>query len=179
MYITNQNVNTYSTNFKSKGAVTQKKLGETMQELATRLIEKEKTKLDFDKNVIHKLLLGFSQKEISEKMGISSYKISEISTKYKTHKIYIQRRNAAIADKLKNGLSRKTVMKRTVQKVAEANNAFAEKVKNRDELILEKIKSGMEGKQVAKELGVSEATVMRAVQKLGLKIRELRKLAKD
>ena len=70
------------------------------------------------------------------------------------------------------------VSKRTVQIVAEANNAFAEKVKDRDALIIEKLKTGMNGKDIAKELGISEATVMRAAQKLGLSVRDLKKFNK-
>ena len=70
------------------------------------------------------------------------------------------------------------ISKRTIQMVAEANNAFAEKVKDRDALIIEKLKSGMKGKDVAKELGISEATVMRAAQKVGLTIRDLKKSLK-
>ena len=173
-------------NFTSKNTVfVQRKVGETAQELAERLTDIEKKKIDADKNILRALLKGFSIGEISEKMGVSLYKVNEISTKYNAHKIYIQRRNDIILDKLRNGVPRKTIMKemdvskRTVQIVAEANNAFAEKVKDRDALIIEKIKAGMYGKDIAKELGVSEATVWRTAQKFGLTVRELRKLAKD
>ena len=172
-------------NFTSKNTVfVQRKVGETAQELAERLINIEKKKIDADKNILQALLKGFSIAEISEKMGVSLYKVNEISTKYNDHKIYIQRRNDIILDKLRKGVPRKTIMKemdvskRTVQIIAEANNAFAEKVKDRDALIIEKIKSGMDGIEVAKELGISEATVMRAVQKFGLTIRDLKKSSK-
>ena len=184
MYI--NGINNNYPNFTSKKAVfAQRKIGETVNELAERLIETEKKKIDADKNILRALLKGFSIGEISEKMGVSLYKVNEISTKYNAHKIYIQRRNDIILDKLRNGVPRKTIMKemdvskRTVQIVAEANNAFAEKVKDRDALIIEKIKAGMYGKDIAKELGVSEATVWRTAQKFGLTVRELRKLAKD
>ncbi len=180
MYI--NGINNNYPNFTSKKAVfAQRKIGETVNELAERLIEVEKKKIDADKNILRALLKGFSIGEISEKMGVSLYKVNEISTKYNAHKIYIQRRNDIILDKLRNGVPRKTIMKemdvskRTVQIVAEANNAFAEKVKDRDALIVEKIKSGKDGIEVAKEMGISEATVMRAVQKFGLTIRDLKK----
>ena len=160
-------------------------LKESAKDIATRLIDAEKKKLDVDKGILLALLKGFSIGEVSEKMGVSLYRVNEISSKYNAHKIYIQRRSDIILDKLRKGVSRKTIMKemdvskRTVQIVAEANNAFAEKVKDRDALIIEKIKAGMYGKDIAKELGVSEATVWRTAQKFGLTVRELRKLAKD
>ena len=172
-------------NFTSKNTVSvQRKVGETAQELAARLTNIEKKKIDADKNILQALLKGFSIGEISEKMGVSLYKVNEISTKYNAHKIYIQRRNDIILDKLRKGVPRKTIMKemdvskRTVQIVAEANNAFAEKVKDRDALIIEKLKTGLNGKDIAKELGISEATVMRAAQKLGFSVRDLKKSSK-
>lgn len=184
MYISS--INSNNTNFTGKNIVqVQKKATESISEIATRLIDAEKKKLDVDKGILLALLKGFSINEISEKMGVSLYRVNEISSKYNAHKIYIQRRNDIIWDKLRAGKSRKTVMKemdvskRTVQIVAEANNAFAEKVKDRDALIIEKLKTGMNGKDIAKELGISEATVMRAAQKLGLSVRDLKKMAKD
>ena len=173
-------------NFKSKKPnLVILKNSRSMKEIAAELIEKKKKNLDLDKNILQKLLMGFSIKELAEKFGVSVYRVNEISAKYQAHKIYIQRRNDIILEKLKNGVSRKTIMKemdvskRTVQVVAEANNAFAEKVKERDALIIEKLKTGMNGKDIAKELGISEATVMRAAQKLGLSVSDLKKLAKD
>ena len=184
MYINNINFNNLT--FSGKNVIKiQKKATESLSDIATRLIDIEKKKLDVDKGILLALLKGFSINEISEKMGVSLYRVNEISSKYNAHKIYIQRRNDIILDKLRKGVPRKTIMKemdvskRTVQIVAEANNAFAEKVKDRDALIIEKIKAGMYGKDIAKELGVSEATVWRTAQKFGFTVKELRKLAKD
>ena len=140
-----------------------------------------------EENDVYSVVCGLPQnyRTVIYLLYYEGYKVNEISAKYKAHKIYIQRRNDIILEKLKKGISRKTIekemdiSKRTIQDVAEANNAFANKVRERDGLILEKIKSGMYGKDIAKELGINEATVWRTVQKYGLTVRELRKLAKD
>ena len=156
----------------------------TTSEIATKLINEEKSKLDKEKVILQKLLMGFSISELAEKFGVSSYKVNLISVKYNAHKIYMQRRNEIILAKLKKGISRKTiekemdVSKKTVQDIAEANNIFKEKIKNRDALIIEKIKSGMEVKDVAKELGIHEATVLRTTKKYDFIVRTLKKETK-
>lgn len=169
-------------NFGAKKAqVVVKKFQESVNDIATRLIDEEKRKLDLDKVILHKLLMGFSIGELAEKFGVTRYKVNEISAKYNAHKIYIQRRNEIILEKLKKGISRKIiekemdVSKKVIQDIAEVNNVFKEKIKERDVLILEKIKSGMVVKEVARELGIHEATVLRTTKKYDFIVRAFKK----
>ena len=146
--LNNSNIVNNASNFKAK--YNQKmfnSLTDTTSQIADRLIEAEKKNLDFEKKILQKLLMGFSINELSQKLGVSLYKVNEISSKYNAHKIYIQRRDAIILEKLKQGLKRETVEKEmgvskgTVQKVADANKIFRKLVKDRDVQIIEMVKS--------------------------------------
>jgi len=174
MQINNLNLNPI--NYKSKASsLGIKTLKKTTSEIATTLIENEKAKLEFERDILQLLLKGFSLSEVAEKKNVSLYLINKISAKYNAHKIYMQRREEIILDKLLNNKSRKTVVKemdiskKVVQDVAEKYGVFKQNTEKRDELIIEKIKSGMKQIDIAKELGISENTVGRTVKKMGYK----------
>ena len=141
MKIYNLNLYNQNINFSAqKSHVIMKKLQKAASNTAQSLINKESCKIELERNILERLLVGDKVKDITKTLGVSIYKVNEISAKYNAHKIYIQ---------------------------------------TRDNMILEKLKKVIDGKEVAKELGISEATVMRAAQKVGFSVRDLKKMAKD
>ena len=186
MRINNINIYNQQVSFMGKKSpAVIKKLQKVSDDISTRLINEEKKLLDIDKIILEKLLMGYQVHEIAETLGVTLYKVTEISAKYNAHKIYMQNRNNIILEQLKNGVPRKTIMKEmgvskgTVQKVAEGKNAFQKRIKERDLLIVEKLKAGQQGKEIAKELNIDEATVWRAAKKQGFSLREYKRQNKS
>jgi FixJ family two-component response regulator len=186
MKIYNLNLYNQNINFSAqKSPVIMKKLQKAASNTAQSLINKESCKIELERNILERLLVGDKIKDITKALGVSIYKVNEISAKYNAHKIYIQTRDNMILEKLKKGVPRKKIMeemgisKRTVQEVAEANNAFVERVRKRDAYIIEKLKAGEQAKDIAKELGVHIATIWRTAKKLGFSLREFKKSIKN
>ena len=89
-------------------------------------------------------------------------------------------RNEKIIEDLVAGENREAiaqkygVVKATIDLLARQNKTFAQKTKNRDEIILAKIKNGEQYIDIANDLGISRDTVLRTAKKYGIKKRHKR-----
>lgn len=160
-------------NFTSTSQAVKKALGQFDKDMLTR--RNWSAPVETQRLVLQKLMQGFDVDFLVKTFNISKHKVYELSTKYKAHKIYIQKKKDIVLKRLLAGQKREKIAKEmniditSVHPIAEKYNTYTLCKKNRDNLIKEKYLVGMKFVDIAKELNIDPDTVARNLKRMGVK----------